>query len=57
MNKNSYKCIPFKTALAVVFSIVLLIGCSSKENFVAKSSTPAQNENVSNISKKDIQGF
>jgi tetratricopeptide (TPR) repeat protein len=43
--------------LAVIFSIVFLIGCYSKENFVSKSPTPAQNENVSNISKKDIQDF
>jgi Flp pilus assembly protein TadD len=57
MNKNFYKRTSIKTLLAVIFSIVFLIGCYSKENFVAKSPTPAQNENVSNITNKDIQDF
>lgn len=57
MNKNFYKCIPLKAILAVIFSMIFLIGCYSKENFVAKSPTPAQNENGSNISNKDIQDF
>jgi PBP1b-binding outer membrane lipoprotein LpoB len=57
MNKNFYKRTSIKTLLAVIFSIVFLIGCYSKENFIAKSPTPAQNENVSNITNKDIQDF